>query len=109
MGKMRGEKTEYTRLFAFVLFFYTVALLATSIPSGGRFLSIAHLFMFILLGKLYAIHKKRSMKKLIVWSLPAFSFSIAFTNFMLPVLVLSPTVWYGNFFWIFIEGMYFNF
>ncbi len=109
IGKMSGDKTEYTRLFAFVLFYYAVALLATSIPSGARFLNIAHLFMFILLGKLYVIHKKKSMKRLIIWSLPAFSFTIAFTNFMLPILILSPTVWYGNLFWIFIEGMYFNF
>ncbi len=105
MKRMIGNKTEYTRLFAFVLFFYTVAFIAASIPSGGRFLSIAHLFMILLMGKFYAIYKEENMKRLIVWALPVFSFNIVFINGLLPILLLTPTFWYGNIFWIIIEGM----
>lgn len=105
--KMKGDKTAYTNLFAFVLFFYAFAFIASSVPSGGRFLSIAHLFLFVLLVKVYVIYKKKTYQKIILLSLPVFAFSIAFTNFMLPFLILTPTFWYGNFFWIVIEGMNF--
>lgn len=101
----KGDKSAYLQLFAFVLFFYTTAFLASSLPSGARFLSIAHLFLILLLCKIYAVYNKNKMKKLIVWSLPVFSFNIAFTNFMLPFLILTPTFWYGNLFWIIIEGI----
>ena len=106
--KAKGDKTEYTKIFAFLLFFYSVALIASSIPSGGRFLNIGHLFMILLLGKFYAIYKAKDIRRLIAWALPVFSFNIAFINFMLPILILSPTFWYGNFFWIIIEGFDFH-
>lgn len=105
LKKMKGNKTDYTRFFAFVLFFYSFAFIATSFPSGTRFLNIAHLFLFLFLAKNYAIYKKRSIKNLIIYSLPVFSFNIVFTNLMLPFLILTPTFWYGNFFWIILEGL----
>lgn len=105
LKRMKGDKTAYTNLFAFVLFFYAFAFIASSVPSGGRFLNIAHLFLFVLLVKFYAIYKTKSYRNLILWSLPVFSFNIAFTNGMLPMLILTPTFWYGNFFWIIIEGV----
>lgn len=104
LKKMRGNKTEYTRFFAFILFFYSFAFIATSFPSGSRFMNIAHLFLFIYLAKNYAIYKSKNIKNLILMSLPVFSFNIAFVNGMLPFMILTPTFWYGNFFWIIIEG-----
>lgn len=104
--RMRGiDKIEYTRFFAFVLYFYSFAFIAISFPSGGRFMNIAHMFLFILMVKLYAVYKNEKMKKIIVLSLIPFSFSIAFTNGMLPLMILSPTFWYGNVFWIIYEGI----
>lgn len=104
LSRMTGNKLAYTRLFAFVLFFYAFAFIATSFPSGARFLNIAHLFFIILVGKFYAIYQGKNLKTLILFSLPVFSFNIAFINGMLPLLILSPTFWYGNVFWILIEG-----
>ncbi|OBW42118.1 hypothetical protein AB670_01538 [Chryseobacterium sp. MOF25P] len=104
LKRMKGDKTEYTSFFAFVLFFYSFAFIATSFPSGARFMNIAHLFLLVFLVKNYAIYRARRMKNLIMLALPAFSFSIAFTNFMLPSLILTPTFWYGNFFWTILEG-----
>lgn len=106
--KMKGDKTVYTNLFAFVLVFYAFAFIASSIPSGGRFLNIAHLFLLVLMVKFYAIYKTKSYRKLILGSLSVFSFNIAFTNGMLPIMILTPTFWYGNFFWIIIEGIGFK-
>ncbi|NMH25347.1 EpsG family protein [Flavobacterium solisilvae] len=103
--RMKGDKTIYTNLFAFVLFFYAFAFLASSVPSGSRFFDIAHLFLFVLLVKFYAIYKTKSYQNLILWSLPVFAFNIAFINGMLPLMILTPTFWYGNVFWIIIEGI----
>jgi hypothetical protein len=102
---MKGNKTEYIQFFTFIVFFYSIAFLASSFPSGGRFLSIAHLFLFLFLGKLYVVYSGRKLKKLIVISLVVFSFNILFTNGLLPILILSSTFWYGNLFWIIIEGL----
>lgn len=104
LKKMKGDKTEYARFLAFILFFYAFVFIATSFPSGGRFMNIAHLFLFVYLAKNYAIYKRRNIKNLILWAIPAFSFNIAFINGMIPFLILTPTFWYGNFFWIIIEG-----
>lgn len=105
LKKINGNKVEYIRFFAFVVFFYSVAFLALSFPSGGRFLIIAHLFLFLFLGKFYAIYSSMKFKKLIIVSLLVFSFDIVFTNGLLPILILSPSFWYGNLFWIIIEGL----
>lgn len=100
-----GNKIEYTNLFAFVLFFSSFAFIANSFPSGGRFMAFAYLFFAVCLVKFYSIYKNKDIKKIIFIALPVFLFNIAFTNFMLPYLILTPTFWYGNIFWIIIEGL----
>jgi hypothetical protein len=104
ISRMTGDKTEYTKLFALVLFLYILAFIAVSFPSGARFLAIAHLFLILLLGKLYSIYQENDLKRVIILALPVFSFQIAFINFMAPSMFLSSTFWYGNLFWIIIEG-----
>src|SRR5690554_2394004 len=108
LNRMTGNKTAFNKLLAFVLFFYAVAFIATTIPSGGRFLNIAHLFFMLLLGKFYAVYKEADIKRLILWALPVFSFNILFINGLLPILVLTPIFWYANVFWIVIEGLSYN-
>ncbi len=103
--KLKGNKKQFNSLFAFVLFFYTFAFIATSFPSGGRFLNIAHLFFLLLFVKIYGVWTGKEIKSLILWSLPVFSFHIAFTNGMLSLMILSKTFWYGNIFWIIYEGL----
>lgn len=104
LKKYNGNKIEFTRLLSAVMFFYSVAYIASSFPSGGRFMSIAHMLLFILFAKFYNINKSKRMQRLILFSLPVFSFNVAFANLMLPLMILSPTFWYGNIFWILIEG-----
>ncbi|GGE00573.1 EpsG family protein [Planktosalinus lacus] len=105
LKKSVGDKSEFTKLFAFVIFFYCLSFVLSTIPSGARFLGIAHLFMILLLVKIYTVYKEVNIKRLIGWSLPVFSFNILFINVLLPILILTPTFWYGNLFWIIIEGM----
>jgi hypothetical protein len=102
---MKENKALYGNLLTFVLFFYSFAFIAASFPSGGRFLNIAHLFLVLLMCKFYTIYKRRNIRRLILLALPVFSFNIAFTNGMLLIMLLSPTFWYGNVFWIIIEGL----
>lgn len=108
LKRMRGNKIEYNRFFSFILFYYSIAFVATSFPSGGRFLVIAHLFLFLYMAKMYAVYKRRDFQKLILWSLPVFAFEILFINGFGPIRTLTPTFWYGNFFWIIIEGIGFS-
>lgn len=102
---LNSKKIKYNNLLAFVMFFYSFAFIATSFPSGGRFLNIAHLFLMLLMVTVYVKASTRNFRRLISWSLPIFSFNILFTNGMLSWLILTPTFWYGNFFWIVIEGI----
>ena len=108
LKKIDDNKLEYNNILAFVLFFYSFAFLATSFPSGVRFLNIAHLFFCLLLIKIYTIYQTKKYQSLILWALPVFSFNIIFTNIFLPVMILTPNFWYGNFFWIIIEGINFT-
>lgn len=100
-----NKKIEYTNFFAFILFFFSFSFIATSFPSGVRFLSFALLFFILYLSKFYDVYKNQKIKIIILCALPVFSFNIVFTNFMLPYLILTPTFWYGNLFWIIIEGL----
>jgi len=102
---IEGNKLKYNNILAFVMFFYSFAFIATSFPSGARFLNIAHLFLMLLMVIMYVKYSNRNFKKIISWSLPVFSFHILFTNGMVSWLILTPTFWYGNFFWIIIEGL----
>lgn len=102
------NKESYTKLLAFVIFFYAFAYVALSFPSGERFMYIAHLFLFVYIAKLYSNYKSRTLKNIILLAIPVYSFNIAFIVFFLPIMILSPTFWYGNFFWILGEGIGFK-
>lgn len=103
--RMNIDKTVYSNLLAFVLFFYSFSFIALSIPSGGRFFNIAHLFLLVLLAMTYQINKQKQIKTIILLAIPVFSFNIAFISGMLPILILTPAFWYGNLFWIIMEGI----
>lgn len=102
---LNDNNRHFTKLFSFVLFFYTFSFIATSFPSGARFLNISHLFFVLLVVKYYSIFNSKKIKSYILWAIPVFSFNIAFINGMIPFLILTPTFWYGNVFWIIIEGL----
>jgi hypothetical protein len=106
INKLDFVNNQILKLISFSLFFYSFSFIALSMPSGVRFLNIAHLFFVILIVKVYMIEENTVFfKRLILLAIPIFSFQIVFTNFMLPFMILSPTFWYGNFFWLIIEGI----
>lgn len=108
--KFKGIQDEILyRQLSFVLFFYSFAFVISSFPSGGRFFSIAHLFLLVLLLRYLSYDTGTSYTRIIRWSMVVFLFNVLFINFLLPVLLLSPTIWYGNVFLIIIEGLEFNF
>ena len=110
LKKLKGDfKKKHLQLLSFVLLFLSFSFVIESFPSGGRFMNIAYLFYFIYLVRLYSILKTRLVKRIILFALPAFIFEILFTNIMLPILILSPTFWYGTFFGALIEGLTFQF
>lgn len=108
LKRMTGTgKVEYTNFFAFILFFYSFAFIATSFPSGARFMDMAHVLFLLFMGKIYGVYKEKPMRMLILWALPVFAFNIAFVNGLLPAMILTPTFWYGNVFWTIFEGLNF--
>lgn len=109
MNKINNkDKKYYLNFYSFILLFFSFAFIATSIPSGVRFLSIGYLFFTVFLVSIYRLHNGKLIKKIILLAIPGFIFNILFTNIMLPILILSPTFWYGTFFGIIIEGLNFQ-
>ena len=100
---------DISSLISFILFYFSISFIASSFPSGERFLNLGYLFLFVAMSKLYFINPTTKFKKLIFLGLPIYSFHIAFTNFAIPILILSPVFWYGNLFWIIIDGLDFIF
>lgn len=103
-----NNKEIYIKFLTFVTFFYTFAYIALSFPSGERFMYIAHLFLFVYIAKIYVNYKSKTLKNIILFALLVYSFNIIFIVFFLPIMILSPTFWYGNFFWIVGEGIGFK-
>lgn len=100
-----GNLKEVNLLFSFVMLYYSFAHIASTLPSGGRYMQIGHVFLFILICRLYKIYKTKEIKKLIVISLVPFSFQIIFINIMLPIMILSPVFWYGGFIGVLLENL----
>lgn len=100
------SKTDMT-LFSFVIMYLSFCFIAESFPSGGRFMNYGYLFFVLILLQVFKNYKISLVKNIILFSLAGFIFQILFTNIMIPILILSPTFWYGTFFGIIIEG--FNF
>lgn len=101
---IKGNREVLTNLLAFVMFFYIFSFIANTFPSGSRFMNLAHLFFILVLVKFYNLTKTRKMRIRIMWAVPVFAFNIIFTNVMLPAIILTPEFWYGNVFWIIIDG-----
>jgi len=100
-----GNLKEINLLFSFVLLYYSFANLASTMPSGGRYMQIGHIFLFILICRLYRVHKSKKIRKLIIMSLLPFSFQIVFIDIAIPILILTPTFWYGGFVGVVLENL----
>lgn len=109
VNKMNIPKQNLNKLLSFILFFLSFGYVASSVPSGGRFLTIGYLFTMVLIAKLYYIFPSKKIKKYILWSLPVFSFSILFNIGYLSYALASSTLWYGSVPWIIWEGIGFEF
>lgn len=96
---------ELNLMFSFVLLYYSFAYIAASIPSGGRFMDIAHMFLIILLCRFYITYRSSKIKRLILLSILPFSFKILFINIAMPIMILTPTFWYGGFVGVLLENL----
>lgn len=105
LTQLPNKNIEINRFFSFVVFYYSFSFIAISFPSGTRFMNIAHLFLFLFLAKVYLIINSKKVNNLILLAAPVFAFQIAFINFVLPTMILTPTFWYGNLFWLIIDGI----
>lgn len=92
---------------AFIYFFLTISHLASTIPSGGRFVAIGYLFVILLMIRFYKFLPVNIYREYIILGLPVFAFTISFGLVFLSISLVSPTLWYGNIFLIISEGMNF--
>lgn len=98
-------REKITQQLTFVVFLLTVGYFASMFPSGSRFLAISNKFLFFVAAQMYSLAPVKSFKRWVLLLIPVYSFSIAFNLFLLPIMILSPTFWYGNLFWIIFEGI----
>jgi hypothetical protein len=99
---------SHNRLFAFILTFTSFSYIAAIIPSGGRFLTLAYLFLLILILRLFKEYPTKGLKRSILWMIPVFSYSVLFSIVFLSYRLVEPSLWFGNVFWIILEGMYYK-
>ena len=101
---------EYiTKLLSFIIFFLTISYLLSFIPSVARFVYVGFSFVLVLFIRIYHFFPDSNMKRFILILLPVYALDIFFDSAYLPTLLVSPTVWYGNFFWIISEGIGYEF
>ena len=98
---------ELSRLLAFIMFFLSVSFLASTIPSGARFIMIGYLFVMVLFVRYYKLFPTIFIKRYILLAIPVFSFQFFFTGF-LSFLILEKYFWIANMFWILIDGFSFQ-
>ena len=110
MYKIINKTKDYNliKLLALVMVFISFGFIATVIPSGGRFLTIAYLVALFLLLKIYVKFRSSQLQTLIKWGIPIFSFKIFFGIIYLSYSLVSSTLWFGNLFWILYEGIGFE-
>ena len=100
-----GGFVEINMLFTFVLLYYSFAHIAISFPSGSRFMAIGHMFLVLLLSRFYRIYNTDKIKRLIFIALLPFMFNILFINIVMPIMILTPTFWYGGFVGVLLENL----
>jgi hypothetical protein len=82
--------------------------IAELLPSGLRFMNYGNLFFVLILLQVFKNYKISLVKNIILFAVPGFIFKILFTNIAQPILILSPTFWYGTFFGVILEGLNFK-
>lgn len=96
LKRLPGNAAYINRIFSFVLLFYSFCFIATSFPSGGRFMILAHMFLVIFLCRFHRLYNNYKIRVIILLSILPFSFKISFINVLLPILILTPSFWYAG-------------
>jgi len=102
-----AESTK--RLHAFVLFYFTLAFVAASVPSGTRFIMVGVIIAMFFFMNVYITYFDVLNKKLFMLLIPAFSFKFAFNTIFLTIALVSKHLWYNNVFWLIYEGFGYRF
>ncbi|MFT6601869.1 MAG: hypothetical protein ACJAZZ_001009 [Dokdonia donghaensis] len=97
------------RFFAFILFYFSLAFIASSVPSGVRFVMVGNIFAMFFFMLIYIKYYPVVNKKYFFLLIPAFSFMFAFNTIFLTVVLVSKNLWYNNVFWIIYEGFGYRF
>lgn len=100
---------DIRRLFAFVLFYFTLAYIASSVPSGVRFIMVGNIFALFFFMMVYTKHYSAINKRYFMLLIPVFSFNFAFNTIFLTGALVSKHLWYNNVFWIIYEGLGYRF
>lgn len=108
-NKLKNVNIIHNKMLAFIMVFASVSFIASSVPSGARFLIIPYIFSIILLLELFLYYPTKKIKKFILALVPTYSFYFLFTVGYLSFTLTSKTLWFGNLLWILMEGIGFEF
>lgn len=92
-------------VYVICLIYISFGFLASTVPSGGRFLVIGYMLYFYVFYHIYDINRKIIPNWIILFLLPVFSLNILFTIGYLSIGLTDPSIWYGNIFWIIYKGI----
>lgn len=94
---------------SFVMFYFTLAFIIGTMPSGNRFLMVGYIFCVLLMLLLFVKYPNSIDKKYALALIPIFSFKFFFNIIFLSISITSHTIWYGNLLWIIYEGWDYKF
>lgn len=95
--------------FAFVMFYFSLAFIIGTMPSGNRFLMVGYIFCVLLMLLFFVKFRNTINNKYALALIPIFSFKFFFNVIFLSISITSHTIWYGNLFWLLYEGWGHNF
>jgi hypothetical protein len=91
---------EHRSFIFIVLLFMSFGFIASSVPSGIRFLSIGYMFFYYLFFQIFNRNRFKQFEKFIFFMPLVYSFRILYAIVFLSISLTDSVIWYGNFFWI---------
>lgn len=107
--KIEFVERDIKKLFAFVLFYFSLAYIASSVPSGVRFVMVGNIVVMFLFLKVYVTYRDVINKRYFMLLVPSFSFIFAFNSVFSSLTLVTKYLWFNNIFWIIYEGLGYEF
>lgn len=99
-SKIIHVREEYRKFYYIILLFMSFGFIASSVPSGHRFLSIGYMFFYFLFYHIYDANRIKSLQKYIYLMPIVYSFQILYVVGFLSVSLTQSVIWYGNLIWV---------